>query len=1394
MADLYPNYAALAAARQIGVDYRLLTRIPPGSRLAHIAIHGGGIEPGTTEIADYLAGSTHRFYCFDGMLPSGNSDLHITSTAFDEPQALSLVAASDYVMSWHGAAGTVPVTYIGGLDTEVGGRITEALTRAGFSVEPGGPGLTGTDPLNIVNKGARSMGVQMELTTALRESFFEDFTRLGRDGGARTADFFTYMAAVQSALSGLDVPATPAAATSRGRVARPAAGAPTASGDFGIPALSPLTVDGMALGAVREALRLNTLARQASGSTERFWSSPPRANGDPVREVLEISLSTGRAVNRVSFSLARFPQRVWLQWRDRDGLWHPAHQAGTRSPVLISIMDSLPDIIPAGVASDLRLHPQHFGAGHWMAQLVDIEPVKATRFRLVMARLPSSAAPRGTDGQPVPYSLGVRDATVSYRAASLKDLPWLPQASAEHSVAFAASQDILGSQLDFVLRRNRAASVITGDGTWRCMPQPVPDAVVSLYLDLRTSSGQPQVVDRLRLDPLVSGPSLNLYCSDEVPAFERFTPSANPLGFPLARPSTVLPVADESGVLFGDESAYLDVDNRGIQFDPAEPFLLSMLLQPQFTSEDEASYTFLDNGVLRISAAAGELVVQLGERQVEVEAAFSFNQTVALAVAYDGSTLTVRTPSQTRIQESVEVPKRPSPAILRLGGRLDGGAGLVRVTSLFLARGRTADIIGIDTHWNDPTAYSLPPGYEVDQREHTSANAILRMDPSLVTEGAASVCPWGLIGGPGDQHSDLSWTPIPGDFTVAKAVLKFRPVKARFLKLEFTNLQPIPITPSQAQPLVTVSLFPSGSGQGSSVVAQSRETQSGAAPSGAQVATEQGAVFQYLDANRISTADRWQSSSYLPTEALYAPDPLDAQRIRRAGSNLPFLPLPDTRRQRFTSTGQHRYQTMQMALDTKTAYTVALRQVQALYADPVAERDTEQYVDLFLDTTLLSGYSDGAADGWTHTGEAMVTVNPPSTQGAAMMSTTFVSKRRVLGVQFAAQASDPKQLLTDPDFEDESLHFWRPVGDATIEASTQFSTTIGKMAQVTRGHARSSWGALEASYPTWEAIEASNPLSNRPVWWEVENDTSKATFGGIESLRGVTPAPAGRLYAAARVYVGRGLAQPLRLQLVNGDGRILAESSQPIESAQIAEWYVGTTIRSAPPDAVPEWSELGEGTETWAEMEAVGTWGDIGMDYEADHVFDVRARVIQEGDAGTGAWLMDALAIYNDPIIWEISRDGGLNWYEMVGIRNNPRGAFTFPELPPSDRTGGTQMRWRCRGFSQDLAVSSVVLRPWYATMSGAVPYYDTLQAAGQATSLADYYPPVELDPLFQGWALPIPQDWWLASKQWQHQTNPRTPPLPPIVLPEGLAEGTDEGAPPSPVRHMLPDALVTND
>lgn len=1397
MADLYANYAELAAARQIGVDYRLLVRSPAGSRMAHIAIHGGGIEPGTLEIADYLAASAHRFYAFDGMLSSGNSDLHITSTNYDEPQALTLVGAADYVMSWHGAAGSEPVTYVGGLDTDTVTRVQQALEDAGFTVLPPDDPINGDSPDNICNKGARSMGVQLELTTALRESFFEDFTRTGRESGVRTSEFYTYMAAVQSALNGLDVPSKALGVS--GKVARPKTGGALATGDYGIPALSSLTLDGMPLDAVNDALRLQH-GRRTTAATERFWSSPPRANGDRVREVFEFSLGSERPVNRVSFGLARFPQRAWLQWRDQDGVWWPAQHSKTGTPVQISIVDSLPAVIPAGVPDAQHLHPQHFGTGHWMDQMVDISPVTTSHFRLVMTRLPSSSAPRGTDGLPVDYSLGVKDASVSYRVSSVEDLPWLPQEDYEHTVPITGSEDILGSQVEYLIRRNRASNLVApAKGVWRCQPQPTPDAVASLYLDLRGPDGSPQVLDRLYLDPLTSGPSVNLYYTEGENIPERFPPLDTPLAMPLVRPSSKVPVADGDGLLFTDPDTYLEVDNRATQFDPGKPFLLAGVVQPQFTSQDEGVYTILDNGALTVTIEQGAVAARLGERTCVLNPVrFGVNSSVPFAVAYDGSVLTVKTPWDLRSQTEVYVHRDGLPPVLRVGAPLDGsGGGAMRITALMVARGRPQDIDHIDGFWQVPTGYVLNPGYGQDPAEHTSANTLIRFDPSLITPGEESVCPWGMIGGPAVDYESMSWTPIAGDFSVRKGVLKFRPIKARHMKLEFTNLQPITITPSPGSPPVPVKQFPEDTSQGGTTKAAPQESVSGAAPSGTAVATEQGAPFDYVDTYRVGQSLPAQDAPYRPTEALYAPDPLQAQDLRRTTRSFPYQPLPRQHAPRFTSTGVHRYHVSHIALDTKVAYSVAIREVRAYLSDPVAERDTEQYVELFHDTSLLSDYSENDTRGWTHTGSAMVTHNDPPWRGAELTSRTFVSRRRVLGVQFAAQTSPPRQLVADPDFENPSLRHWRPVGDASISSSGRYASSIGQMAEVVRGHALSSWGALEDRFFIWGAIEDSNPLPYRPLWSEVTNSVSEADNGGIESLRGVTPAPGGRLYAAARVYTDKALAEPLRLQIVNGDGRILAEAEKRVDAAQVAEWYVGVTVHGQPPGDSPTWdsvstTETGDGA-TWLDVELLGSWADITQNWDVDHVHDVRVRLIQQGAAGTGQWLVDSLVLYNDPLVWEVSRDGGVEWHEMAGIKNNPHGVFQFPDLPAADRTGGTQLRWRVTGYDQDLALSSVVLRPWYATLTGAVPYQDTLQASGAASSLADYYPPVEQDPYFQAWPHPIPQDWWLAARQWAAQNTPLTPPLPSVTLPDAVVEGTDEGAPPSPARHVLADAFVLN-
>lgn len=192
MADKYPNFAALAANERAGIDYQVRAR-RAGPAFAVIAPHGGGIEPGTSELADAIAGGDVSFYSFEGLKPSGNSDLHITSTRFDEPICLALLGHSSVAITLHGehsdAGGAV--VFIGGRDRDLGARIDGALTECGFEVrEHDDPDLQGTDKRNICNRGTSGAGVQLELSRAVRETLFESLTRAGRQHPTPRFDAF----------------------------------------------------------------------------------------------------------------------------------------------------------------------------------------------------------------------------------------------------------------------------------------------------------------------------------------------------------------------------------------------------------------------------------------------------------------------------------------------------------------------------------------------------------------------------------------------------------------------------------------------------------------------------------------------------------------------------------------------------------------------------------------------------------------------------------------------------------------------------------------------------------------------------------------------------------------------------------------------------------------------------------------------------------------------------------------------------------------------------------------------------------------------------------------------------------------------------------------------------
>jgi phage replication-related protein YjqB (UPF0714/DUF867 family) len=168
MLDKYASFAELAATERDGQDYRIRALERAGSPVIVLAPHGGGIEIGTSELAEMVAGTDHSLFVFEGLKPYGaDRDLHITSHRFDHPRCLALTSAHDVTLAIHGCRGDSHI-FLGGLDSDLTARLAKHLTGVGLTACLDGHGYPGRHPLNICNRSARGRGAQIEITRDLR--------------------------------------------------------------------------------------------------------------------------------------------------------------------------------------------------------------------------------------------------------------------------------------------------------------------------------------------------------------------------------------------------------------------------------------------------------------------------------------------------------------------------------------------------------------------------------------------------------------------------------------------------------------------------------------------------------------------------------------------------------------------------------------------------------------------------------------------------------------------------------------------------------------------------------------------------------------------------------------------------------------------------------------------------------------------------------------------------------------------------------------------------------------------------------------------------------------------------------------------------------------------------
>src|SRR5699024_3236652 len=172
--DYYKSMTELYKDTTEGIDWKKDTR-NVGKSVLIVAPHGGNIEQGTSELTKLVANNgDFDYFSFEAIRPSNNTQLHVTSTNYDDATLHEMIQDRTATISIHGAQGEEQLIYLGGYQSPLRDAIQSQLELKGFVVKIPPEYLGGLSNANFINKVEESTGVQLELTTALRKAFFKD--------------------------------------------------------------------------------------------------------------------------------------------------------------------------------------------------------------------------------------------------------------------------------------------------------------------------------------------------------------------------------------------------------------------------------------------------------------------------------------------------------------------------------------------------------------------------------------------------------------------------------------------------------------------------------------------------------------------------------------------------------------------------------------------------------------------------------------------------------------------------------------------------------------------------------------------------------------------------------------------------------------------------------------------------------------------------------------------------------------------------------------------------------------------------------------------------------------------------------------------------------------------
>jgi hypothetical protein len=885
---------------------------------------------------------------------------------------------------------------------------------------------------------------------------------------------------------------------------------------------------------------------------------------------MEVALSTVRLVNHITFDLAKFPHGCWLEYYDDDrNDWFPLQRADRdrEEDCYHEISECNPPVIPSVGTINGHYHPQHSYSGHWESTEWYCRPVRFKRIRVMLRRHNRGRNPCNSLGKRIAYSLAVRAFYCGYKVYSLDCVP-TPQpvltSYTEHQ-EIASTTDILGSQVSYSYRVNRASNILLNDPNapgetliWRSEPQPFPEAVVNYFMDVRDNDGEPQVLDRFYIDPLTDGANVNLYYSDDEPD-DDFEAPDEPLPPQVVVPAGQLAQSDPLGAndqTFG-RVGWVDVDNGPLCFRPARKWWFGARLNWKFLrSLDILDHPIFDCGAFHLAWT------RYGLRFATEHGDYFHVDCDNFDPATDFTFMTWHTESE--VHTRIRVNGQYFYASRSLSVSLTTTTiAKMRIAGFMSSTTISADfrfkhmVLKVDQHMDDdtcfdflrdPEPYCVKPEFRVYDKFKTN-NAILRYNPGFVSPDY----PVGLKGGGPTKYSNMEWAPVARDYVLRKGFMYFPPTKAKYWKFEFCGLTPepyevyVPIKKTVKTYRTEMWMVPDPV----PVVAKKIAV----LVPGISVSVNVGVSVSFRSSTSIKVNASNGSVSvkgYSSTSVRVATSVSVQVKLNSVSWVWGFVPAhPPTYTPRFETKCVHEYDYIEVEQKTKIGYYVGLKSVQPYRVSYVAVDDAAQYTELFQDRASLDVDS-----GWQLTADHELTSG--DSRYAQVQSRILRSNRMVRAVQFATTQTAPNQLLPDDDFDSaEPADNWREVGDGTMAPFTSHDERLGSTLRVDRSSREPSWSEMNSNliYTTWTSVEGR-------TWNAVQSSGNPAqAFGGIENkVAAVTP-PGGRIYAAARAVAPADLTSPLYVQIIDDEtGRVLSESGAEVKANTITEWVTSYTI------------------------------------------------------------------------------------------------------------------------------------------------------------------------------------------------------------------------------------------